>query len=168
MKRLNRLNKKRLLLIAVPVLLLVIYYSYNQFDAWRTSQKFANLEQDIDTLKSELEKQGIQEISKNKYCLRDGEKFGGGQLRCSVTVSSTTQTSFKDAESLLKKIEEALVASNFQSNGEVDKQDKIVFVPYAYNKFYCRLLLTGENINNTQLEFYCIDAVNHPVYPINE
>jgi hypothetical protein len=159
---------KRIALLAIPSFALIAYVGYGQYDSRQTKQKFANIEQGIDSLKAELEKQGINDISKNKYCLRDGEKFGGGQLRCSVILSSTIPIGFKDVEPLMKNIEKALLDSNFQKNGEIDKQEKIIFVPYSHNKSYCRLLLTSENIEKTQLEFYCIDDVNQPIYPVIE
>ncbi len=155
-------------MIAVPALMFGIYYGYNQFDTWRTSQKFTNLEQDIDALKSELEKQGIQELSKNKYCLRDGEKFGGGKMRCSIILSATLQKNNNEDPFSIDMIDGVIRMQDFVRNEEIERFDKISHGTYSHQELACRLTLTDENIENRQFEFYCIDAVNKPIYPVTE
>lgn len=158
----------RWLPIAGVVLAVAFYFGYQQFDTWRTTQKFTNLERDIDVLITELQKQGITEVTKSKYCLRDGEKFGGGQLRCSIILSSTLKGENNDMEIVFDKSVKSLSDSGFVKGSEMDKQERIIYVPYANNNFTCRLTLTKESSENTQFEFYCIDAVNKPVYPVME
>ncbi|MCW1908071.1 MAG: hypothetical protein KIH63_001880 [Candidatus Saccharibacteria bacterium] len=153
MKRLSNLNTKRLLLIVVPILLVGIYYGYTQFDTWRTGQMFASLEQDIDVLKSELEKQGMQEITKNKYCLRDGEKFGGGQLRCEVGLGM--------------RGDKATIAGAVEKFGferlSPTENNRVQFL-HTHTNTDCFI----NSSNQSNVDFYCIDAVNRPIYPINE
>jgi hypothetical protein len=160
--KLPKFNLKSTVAVLLAILLIAGgFYVKNYLDQRQLEDNFAVLEQDMTSLKDDIETNiPGAELDEEKYCYRESFKYKEGPLKCSYDLYVKVM---KDrTEKTHKFIENNLGGTNDDTNGIQDYS-------YKYTRLFCRSIESSvKDDKRTSILLYCNSFSDRSFYPYRE
>jgi len=146
----------------------VVYkaYSYFYFDRERTA--FQNIDKDMNGVIVGIESDNtIANVQETKYCQNDQEKYGGGQLRCLISVKANIQNAENERPNSVNKFVQALKAGGFIQQVPLTYQEQHATGQYLHQSSgsSCYPSYRVQDDGSLTLSFYCVRPARKAIFP---
>ena len=158
-------HKSLTLLVLLTFSVISVSWGINYYEQRQLEKRFSILENDIDRLQENIKKSipGVT-TEKTKHCRRDGEKFGGGTLRCYIELSSIAA----QKEQLISSFGKSLQTNSWSGLRKSNLNEPLADSTYKNNisQIECRLRISKTGDRSAQEAiFTCFEKSARSFYP---
>lgn len=169
--KLPKFNLKSTVAVLLAILLIAGgFYVKNYLDQRQLEDNFAVLEQDMTSLKDDIETNiPGAELDEEKYCYRESFKYKEGSLKCRVEISSAKLLGKKDmqkVQSTLKNNDNWVQTKGADTSNLPSSSSDV----YYKNNFLCSADYTIHMNSSEQgkFTFHCSSFSDRSFYPYRE
>ena len=167
------LSLKKLLSIVGAVLLVLflafgLYEAYHYFYYDRERNAFQKIDKDMNGVIVRIESDNtIANVQETKYCRNDQEKYGGGQLRCLISVSANINNTENERANAVDNFVQALKVSGFIQQTPLNYKGQYDTGQFLHQPTgsSCHPSYRVLDDGTLTLSFYCVRPARKAIFP---